>query len=74
MGCDEVHSLEVADFGVPFDEGSENVAQLGLELGASLDVFNVWVCSKNVELDLLKVGIRVQLGLTVLELLIVARV
>ena len=28
VGCDKVHSLRVADFGVSFDERIENVTQL----------------------------------------------
>lgn len=71
---DEIHSLEVANFGVSLDEGDKNVAQLQVHLCLGFRITHAWVRPHHVQLNLLEVWVRIELSRAVLQVLIVARV
>ena len=72
VSSQEIHSLKVANFGVSLEETVEDVTQLGVGSYFHLVICDVWVCPQHVQLNLLKVWVRIAHTMAVLELLIVA--
>ena len=73
VSSDKVHSLEVSNLGISFEEAIQDVAKLLMQLVAHFRIFYVRIGPKHVELDLRKVKVWIQERLAVFELLIISR-